>query len=146
MKLPESVKPKLRSTPAAPPFNRAKGWKLDPHNDQRIRWWDGRRWGSAVADAGDDAETYAAAELGENVELPEPPNVGPTTRAASPDPDSKITSAGWTTAFLIPIVGFFVGVVVLTRGRTEGIGIMVTAVIMAVVWFYVLSDLMVVSG
>lgn len=127
------------------PADQKRGWKLDPKNDQQIRFWTGITWTQQIVPVSDEhAELYAAAELGENVTLPPPPDAG--SAAGAPDPDSKITSAGWTTAALIPIVGFFVGLAIVVRGKTEGVWIMVTAIVAGIVWFYVLSDLVLATG
>ena len=44
--------------------------------------------------------------------------------------DKTLVICGWTTAFLMPIVGFFIGLAAAIRGRTgHGIGIMATSVV-----------------
>lgn len=83
------------------PLNRERGWKLDPKNDRQIRWWTGKYWTDRCEPAGEDAELYAAAELGEDVELPdraEPPRAprstpAPKAQSTSRKPDDR--SPGW---------------------------------------------------
>jgi hypothetical protein len=67
------------------PLNRDAGWKLDPKDDQKIRFWTGKYWTDCCEDAGSDAELYAAAELGEQVVLPDRPHpsASPSSRSGT---------------------------------------------------------------
>ena len=48
--------------------------------------------------------------------------------------DATLIRLGWVTAFLMPIVGFFIGLASAIRGSARhGVGIMVTAVLVTVV-------------
>ncbi len=58
-----------------------------------------------------------------------------TGPAQGENPDSGLVTAGWIMAFLLPIVGFFVGLALLIRGNRigHGIGVMIASVIVPVI-------------
>lgn len=94
----------------AEPISAAAGWYPDPTMPGTQRYWDGDAWTEHVAPA--------------------------TPTSSEPDSDSEgLVVGGLLTALLIPIVGFVIGCVLLTRRPGAGVACMVLAVIMGVVWF-----------
>jgi hypothetical protein len=85
------------------------GWYPDPTRAQTQRYWDGEAWSDHVA---------------------------PLTVDAS---NTGVLTAGWVFAFLMPIVGFVIGVSQINRG-SQGIGIVVWSVIMFFVWYTILTS------
>ena len=91
----------------------APGWYPDPTQPATLRFWTGATWTEQRA--------------------PLPP---PAPQDVAKDPNGLIIS-GMILAILIPIVGFVIGIVALTkpRGVSGGILVMVVAVIAMVFWW-----------
>lgn len=86
----------------------APGWYPDPHMQGTQRYWDGHQWTDAVAPA------------------------------APVRDDDGIETAGWICAFLLPIVGFVLAIVLLARGNNKGVAILVVSVIVMVVIYQII--------
>lgn len=182
------------------PLNREAGWKLDPDDENQIRFWNGSHWTFHCEAAGNDAELYAAAELGESVDLPSRPDPRrsapqvaaqpkPSPRGKrkpedqspgwKPDPadpaklrywkgtywsqlyavenpddptgpplpvkggggSSGFVEVGYLLAVLLPVVGFIVGLVLMSRDDEHGAKIMLTSVAFGVAWIALFSYL-----
>jgi hypothetical protein len=46
-----------------------------------------------------------------------------------------LITAGWVTAILLPIVGFIIGCVLLTRRPSHGVAMMVVAIVASIAWY-----------
>lgn len=86
------------------------GWYPNPDMNGEEKYWDGT-WTNRTRAADPEVETY--------------------------NQDLSIITWGFATAFLVPIVGFILGIITCARGRRIGMGvaIMVTAIVMTGVWF-----------
>lgn len=69
------------------------GWHPDPNDQSQWRWWDGEQWTEQRA---------------------------PRKPAGKKAPDVTV-GAGYVTAFLFPIIGFFIGLALIARGSEHGI-------------------------
>lgn len=57
-----------------------------------------------------------------------------TAAPAAEKSDTGLITAGWILAFLMPLVGFFIGLALMIRGRAgNGVGVMVTSVLVVVI-------------
>lgn len=89
------------------------GWY--PDKNGAVRWWDGTAWSNRVR-------------------VPQPvPATKPTEGT-----DSALVLFGWLTTFLMPLIGFILGIVVIAKNDLQGIGMMVLSVVMFFVWSAVL--------
>lgn len=97
------------STPSGP----APGWYPDPKMAGTQRYWDGDDWSDHVAPLGAPPAANGSAGAG-----------------------SGLVAAGIVTAFLIPIVGFILGIVVANKDSKSGTLIIVLSVLAGIGWFY----------
>jgi hypothetical protein len=81
------------------PENPAPGWYPDPEGSSGQRYWDGARWTDAVS-AGAGA-TPAPAAIKQD------------------EPSTALLIFGYLTSFLLPLIGFIIGIVLLIRGGQE---------------------------
>lgn len=182
------------------PLDQEAGWKLDPDDQNQVRFWNGSHWTSHCEAAGSEAELYAAAELGESVELParpdprrsvprvatrpkpaprgkrKPEDLSPGWKPDPADParlrywkgaywtqmyavenpedptgppvpvkgeggSSGFVEIGYLLAILLPIVGFIVGLVLISRDDENGGKVMLASVLCGVGWVILFSYL-----
>ncbi len=91
------------------------GWKSDPRNRSRLRYWDGGAWTSrSLATAPEIAATFAAFEEGASVEPPpiriEPRSLPAPRPRKAPDPVPLVTHPGVlliSCGLLLTLVGAF---------------------------------------
>lgn len=96
----------------------APGYYPDPTTGVS-RWWDGNTWGS-----------FAPPTM---VVAPQPVAVAAT--GAEP-PSKGMLTAAYVFAIVMPIVGFVLGILLLTRRETaHGLGALVLSVVMACFWW-----------
>ena len=89
------------------------GWYPDPEGSGGQRYWDGDRWTDAIA--------------GSVVPAPHPPQQQPST---------GLLIFGYLAAFVMPIIGFILGIVLLIRGGPEtkhGIACVLISVVVGLV-------------
>jgi Protein of unknown function (DUF2510) len=103
-------------TPELPPA----GWYRNPEGAGQ-RYWDGAHWSEHYAD-----------DRGQITPVPPPP-------ATARRSDGLVTT-GYILAVLLPIVGFIIGIVLLTRRNDQGAWVMVASVAAFVVWSLILSS------
>jgi hypothetical protein len=84
------------------------GWYLDPQRPETQRYWDGTHWTDHIA-----------------------PRASATP---SGGPSDNLILAGWLTAFFVPIVGFVIGCVVVSRRPDHGVLMMLAAVASTIFW------------
>lgn len=101
----------MSEQPKPPP-----GWYAHPQMVDTLRYWDGAAWTEQVAPG---ASGVAARQ----------------TKSTS----ETLSTAGWLSAFFVPIVGFIIGCVLLTKRPREAVGMMLLAIVMSVVWVRLLS-------
>lgn len=92
------------------------GWYPHPSMVGTQRYWDGSGWTDHVA--------------------PASPPAAPQTPPAD---HSGLIVAGWLTAFIIPIVGFVLGCVLVSKSSGHASAIIVISVISALLWWTYLS-------
>ena len=88
------------------------GWYPDPKMARTQRYWDGQRWSEHVAPAAMHA-------------------VGPTRQPFSQGAEV----VGWLTAIFMPIVGAIIGIVMLSKGHSRGIAMIILAVGATAYWW-----------
>lgn len=88
------------------------GWYPHPTMADTRRYWDGEKWTSHIAPGAARANSQ---------------------RDGNTD---TLLAAGWIFAFLLPIVGFIIGCVALTRRAGQGVAIMVVAVTCGIAWWF----------
>lgn len=91
------------------------GWYPHPSMAGTQRYWDGSRWTDHVAP-------------------------GAPAAAVRPPDHSGLIVGGWITAIMIPIVGFVIGCVLLSKSSGNGVAIMIVSVIAATLWWGYLID------
>lgn len=77
------------------------------------RYWDGAQWSDHIAPGGS----------------------APQVASDSQKVNDGLLTAGWITAVFLPIVGFIIGCVLLTRRTGPAVGIMVLSVVATIFWF-----------
>ena len=100
----------------APPTTPA-GWYPDPQMAGTQRYWDGRTWTGSVA----------------------PMAPASPVLMRPPRNDNGLETGGWICAFLLPIVGVILGIILAARGNNKGIGILVVSIVAMVVLYGALS-------
>jgi hypothetical protein len=102
------------------------GWYAEPSTGQQ-RYWDGREWGPY-------ASSYGS---------PQPPAQG-WYQAPADDFQGGLVACGYVFAVLIPLVGFILGIVTITRPSKatsrHGIWIIVLSVVVFVVAIAIVSS------
>jgi hypothetical protein len=78
------------------------------------RYWDGAEWTDHVA--------------------PGAPQQPPAR-----DVSDGLLVAGWITAFIVPVIGFIIGCVLLPKRTGQGVGMMLVAIVAAYFWFDALT-------
>lgn len=101
-----SVDDQTPTTPPPPP-----GWYPHPSMTGTQQYWDGTRWTEHVA--------------------PGSPHAATATPAAGHD---GLVVAGWVTAILLPLVGFIIGVVLLSKRTNHGVAMMIVSVVATLLW------------
>ena len=110
---PAAVSPGVATAWGSP---QAAGWYADPEMAGTQRYWDGEKWTDNVAPAAAPPARYE-------------------------DTSDGLVVAGYLTAVLFPIVGFIIGIILITRGRSgHGVAMMVIAVIAVFAWYEVLLN------
>ena len=57
----------------------------------------------------------------------------------SSSPDESLIAAAWVTVFLLPLIGFICGVILVAKGQVgHGVGSMLTSLLMCFIWVAVL--------
>lgn len=97
------------------PATTPPGWYPDPKLAGTQRYWDGQRWTDNVA----------------------PLVMAPPRPASS---DSNLETIGWLTAFLFPIVGVVVGIILATRSNSKGVPILLVSIAVMAVVYAMLSN------
>jgi hypothetical protein len=87
------------------------GWY--PDKNGAARWWDGTQWSNRVR-LPQDAPSQLAPAAAKN--------------------NSTLLLFGWLTAFLVPFVGFVLGIIAVAKSEMQGIGIMLVSIIMFFIW------------
>lgn len=105
------------SEPTAP-----AGWYADPTMVGTQRYWDGSSWSDHVAPG-----------------IPQPVAAAAAVPAAADGPSDGVIVAGWITAVVLPIVGFIIGCVLLSKRPGHGVPIMVLAVLATLFWYDALT-------
>ena len=110
--------------PSPPAVHVPAGWYPDPQMPATQRYWDGKQWTHNVS--------------------PMPPPTQPATDAApavaqSLDSTTLVTS-GWVMAVLFPIIGFIIGIVLLTKRAAEGAWIMAGSLMMVFMWSAIIDS------
>lgn len=117
-------------TSAPPAGAPPAGWYPDPRRPGTQRYWDGRRWTDQIAPLPPQAQ-------------PPTPLFVPPQAPAEPRADGLVVP-GYILAFLIPLVGLILGIVVASRhkgtGTNHGVWIIVVAVCSFIFWTAVLSS------
>jgi hypothetical protein len=64
------------------------------------------------------------------------PNPTPSTRAVpSSSPDHTLIVAAWVTTFLLPVIGFICGAILVAKGQVgHGVGSMIASLLMSFIW------------
>lgn len=109
----------------------ATGWYLTPDREAE-RYYDGSHWTSA----------YRAPQ---SVVAPSAPDPGPAGWSSRQNEGpTGVVTAGYITAILIPIVGFFIGIVAIASdnpaNKKHGGWIMVASVVAFIVWLAIISS------
>jgi hypothetical protein len=68
-------------------------------------------------------------------------NPAPSTTGAVPSssPDDTLIGAAWATAFLLPLIGFICGVILVAKGQVgHGVGSMIASLLMSLIWVAIL--------
>lgn len=86
------------------------GWHEDPNDASQLRYWDGEQW----------TDHYA----------PKPPTAGTRDDRKT---NNSLAGLGWVTAFLLPFVGFIIGLVLANKGDSRGSNIAWTSVLVFIV-------------
>jgi VIT1/CCC1 family predicted Fe2+/Mn2+ transporter len=94
------------------------GWYPDQRAPGILRFWDGERWTDNVA--------------------PMAPVAPVATH--SPRNDNGMETAGWICAFLLPIIGVILGIILAARGNGKGAWILVVSIVVMVVLYGALSS------
>lgn len=91
------------------------GWY--PDKNGAVRWWDGTAWSNQVR-------------------VPQ----APTTAASRPAKDGNGTLVlwGWLCTFLLPGIGFILGIICVAKSEMQGIAMMLLSVVMFFVWSAIL--------
>ena len=101
------------------------GWYPDPHGSPSQRFWNGAEWTSHFT-----------------APAPQVQFVAPQPVVSTRDP---LTTAGWVTAILMPIVGFIIGIIMAARGErypgNSGVAIIIVAVVCFVVWTGIIAGI-----
>lgn len=87
--------------------NVAPGWYPRADMPGTQGYWDGAKWSDQVAPL---------------------PVAAPTGLPDSPGVSSGIETLGWICAILLPIVGFVIGIVMISKGQGRGAGMMILAI------------------
>jgi Protein of unknown function (DUF2510) len=101
-------------TPELPPA----GWYRNPEG-AGMRYWDGQQWSGHYAD-----------DRGQVLPVPPPPS--------TPGGSDGLVTIGYVLAIAFPLIGFVIGIVLLTRRNDHGAWVMVASVIAFVVWSAIL--------
>lgn len=91
------------------------GWYAHPEMANTQRYWDGEHWTEQVAP-------------------------GAPAAALSHKSSDALDTAGWLTAIFVPVVGFVIGCVLLTRRPQAGVAMMLLAVACSIAWWMLLLD------
>lgn len=113
---PEAGKPIMAEQEAPPTGRQAPGWYPNPSAPGQ-RYWDGHDWTGRYADY-----------KGNVLDVPPPPV----------QEKADLTVQGYLAAFLIPIVGFVIGIILLARRNDQGAGVLVISVLASVFWTAIL--------
>jgi hypothetical protein len=90
----------------------AAGWYSDPHMTRTLRYWNGQVW-----------TDHRQAII-----------------ASAPQPQISV-AAGYWFAFLIPIIGFILGITYLSKKPSDGVAVMVLSVVAFTIYSTILSAL-----
>lgn len=85
------------------------GWYPDPRLAGTQRYWDGMGWTGHVAAA-------------------RPPV------SMSEGPSGPLIGIGWTMTLFFPIVGLILGIVVVSKGSNQGVGMIIGSIIVLSLW------------
>ena len=70
------------------------------------------------------------------------PNGAPSNSGAVPSssPDDTLIVAAWATAFLLPLIGFICGAILVAKGQVgQGVGSMIASLLMSFIWVAILE-------
>lgn len=107
----------------APPVSTPAGWYPDPSMVNTERYWDGHRWTGQVAPSG----TLPSHQTR--------PDAGATEPAQG---SFGLFVFGLFSALFLPLIGFVIGVILLTKPRSEAAG--VACMILSLVGFMIMAS------